>query len=135
MMEIIFLNNNKLISITNTFYSFYFNIVFIINNKTFIINYNKCSRCLIKPDNIDGNLDIFFDLRNSSGFDIIKKNEIKNRIFMKIPSKCYNTLYAFFIYIKYYNIYDDIKVYNTLETLCTYKLFNCRDLYRIISFI
>jgi len=137
-MQTIFNLNDKIISIDISSMETYINIVFIINNKIYDILDNNCYRRIIKSNNIYNNycnLDIFFNIKYSSGLELKKKKVSKYREFMKIPSKYYNTLYAFFIYTKYYIIYDDIKYYNKLYTIYTYKIFNCRDLYRIISFI
>jgi len=71
-----------------------------------------------------------------SGYQLTKNNSAKYREFTKIPSTFYNTLYAFFIYNKYYNIYNNIKHYHMHDdSINYYKLFNCRDLYRIYSYI
>ena len=78
----------------------------------------------------------FFDEICSSGYKLVKNNNKKFRNFIQIPSIFYNTLYAFFIYNKYYTIYKNFKKYNTLDRLIySYKLFNSRDLYRIVAFI
>jgi hypothetical protein len=115
-------------------------------NKTYT-NFNNISweLCFNKPYTIYSNTvskrylyNIFFVIwayYSYSGCELIKKNDIKTRKFMTIPSIIYNTLYVFFIYNKYYTFYNDYKYYDMLDTIYTYKLFNCRDLYRIVAFI
>jgi len=145
-MSIDFNIPKKIISINldNKYENSEFTIIIILHNKTYNIIDNIYFGCFINPYNYDSNIlcignwgmSIVIDNGYSDdGFEIIKNEESKYREFMTISYKLYNTIYAFFIYIKYYTIYNNIKEYYMLDTIYTYKLFNCRDLYRIVAFI
>jgi hypothetical protein len=133
MCIIKFYINDKLI--INVNYRTYINIIFIINNKIYDIVDNNFYRRLIKSNNLNYNLKIIFHLMYFSGWELNKKDKTKYRELMKINYTLYNTLYVFFIYTKYYTIFNGKKNYLFLIDIYSKKIFNCRDLYRIISFI
>ena len=123
-MSVIFYIPEKIISIR--FYTTYkncFTIKFCLYNKTYTSfkqNYYDTVSFYYeyKTHNVDNNLSFkIFDNIYLSRLDIIKNNNRKYRNFIKIPSTFYNTIYAFFIYNKYYTIYDNIKYYNKLYTI------------------
>ena len=74
-----------------------------------------------------------------------KKNSYKYIYFKFIlfPNNIYY-IYLFFIYSKYFSFIVnnddddnniDFKQYSNINTIYSYKLFNCRDYYKIFSFI
>jgi len=68
---------------------------------------------------------------------IYKNNKDKIRIFIQINPLYKLCLYSYFIYNKYYNKYNNSKYYHYLinDAINEKKLFNCRDFYKIFSFI
>jgi hypothetical protein len=141
MLNIIFYINDELISINNTSYCSYINIVIIIDNKTYTIGKDIVWYFTSPTSNNENYINYaygkFFDIIRGSGYSIAKNNNKKVRKIISLPSKFYNTLYAFFIYNKYYTIYKNFKNYNIIDNrvIYSYKLFNCRDFYRIFTFI
>jgi hypothetical protein len=141
MLNIIFYINDELISINNTSYCSYINIVIIIDNKTYTIGKDIVWYFTSPTSNNENYINYtygkFFDIICGSGYSIAKNNNKKVRKIISLPSKFYNTLYAFFIYNKYYTIYKNFKNYNIIDNsvIYSYKLFNCRDFYRIFTFI
>jgi len=133
MCIIKFYINDKLI--INVHYRTYINIIFIINNKIYDIVDNNFYRRLIKSNNLNYNLTIIFHIMYFSGWELNKKDKTKYRELMKINYTLYNTLYVFFIYTKYYTIFNGKKNYLFLKDIYSKKIFNCRDLYRIVTFI
>ncbi len=133
MCIIKFYINDKLI--INVNYRTYINIIFIINNKIYDIVDNNFYRRLIKSNNLSYNLTIIFHIMYFSGWELNKKDKTKYRELMKINYTLYNTLYVFFIYTKYYTIFNGKKNYLFLKDIYSKKIFNCRDLYRIVTFI
>jgi len=65
---------------------------------------------------------------------IYKYNAYKKRLLI-IGNIIYDTMYSFFIYNKYHKI-DNIKKYEyMIQNISSRKRFNCRDFYKIYSFI
>jgi len=75
----------------------------------------------------------FFYLTNYSNFKLFKNYFYKCRM-VRIKSIKYNIIYLFFIYNKYYT-YGKVKTYDTMRSISSKKIYNCRDFYKIYSYI
>ena len=76
-----------------------------------------------------------YDLTVGVYYNKIYKNKYsKERHYKIIPIKIY-TYYSYFIYSKYYNSYWGKNYLYNMQLICLKKIFNCRDYYRLISFI
>ena len=76
-----------------------------------------------------------FNLCESSLNQLFKNENWKGKYFnnMKI---LYNMIYSYFIYNKYYTLCNYDKYYITfINNIYDYKIFNCRDFYKLYSFI
>ena len=73
---------------------------------------------------------------SESGYYICKNKRCKFIIYSNIYN-LFNTFYTYFIYNKYYNSKKIDKLYRHIlcDSINSYKLFNCRDYYKILSFI
>jgi len=76
-----------------------------------------------------------YDLTLNVSYNKIYKNKCsKERYYNFIPIKIY-TYYSYFIYSKYYNSFCSKNYLYNMQMICLKKIFNCRDYYRLISFI
>jgi hypothetical protein len=76
-----------------------------------------------------------YDLSVTISYNKIYKNKCsKERYYTIIPVIMY-TYYAYFIYSKYYNSFCSKNYLYNIKSISLNKIFNCRDLYRLISFI
>ena len=80
------------------------------------------------------------DINQVSIYIINKNNKEKIRNIIKFKKIYPLCLYSYFIYNKYYSRYNNKKkiyanVFIDIDTINEIKLFNCRDLYKIYSFI
>jgi len=141
-MSIIFDINKKIINIIDISE---YKIIYINVSIEYIINYikylyNSTSACCkqIYYDRRDYKYIKFFDLILESGINI-KKDTICKIIVYNYIYKKYNTFYSYFIYNKYYTCTSIEKIYQEYQdidsSINSFKLFNCRDYYKILSFI
>jgi len=72
-----------------------------------------------------------------SGFYNLYKNSLlKRRMLIKNNNIIYDIVYSYFIYNKYYNFSNRKEYYfNFNKLINSNKLFNCRDYYKIYSYI
>jgi hypothetical protein len=71
---------------------------------------------------------------------IHKNNKEKIRYIIKLSYIYSICVYSYFIYNKYYSMYNNnkkfyINMFTDIDTINEKKLFNCRNLYKIYSFI
>ncbi len=73
---------------------------------------------------------------NETYYNIFKNNYLQKKRRLNIININYIIIYySYFIYIKYYS-FSNIKVYiNINNSITSKKLFNCRDYYKIYSYI
>ena len=136
-MQIFFINNN----VVQTLNSFNDNnkYVVIVIHHNIIYGYNDNINCYYRLvyNNQNHKYIKFFNIYYDSGYQINKNKNtfvyFKKRFFI-IQSIIYNFFYSYFIYNKYYN-YINTKDYYNMKTINHLKLFNCRDYYKIYSFI
>ena len=81
-----------------------------------------------------------FNPISNKSYIMLFKNDIYKSIYMYKLGILYDTIYSYFIYNKYYRSYTKLKYYNIFFDIKTVsklniKIFNCRDLYKIILFI
>ena len=69
-----------------------------------------------------------------SFYRIYKNGLLKTNI-LYINRIKYNTFYSYFIYNKYYTILNRKEYSHNIKSINSKKLFNCRDLYKIYSYI
>ena len=112
-----------------------------INNTRYSYNGNKAwSKELFKKNYCKYSLFNyikFFDLKQKyhSYYRISKYDYHKTVYFIKIPSIEFHVIYSYFIYNKYYSLLNMNDKYYTSYSIYSYKLFNSRDLYKLISYI
>ena len=74
----------------------------------------------------------FFCLPNGSLYRLCKDYNFRVRI-LHIQNIIYNLFYSYFINNKYYN--SNVKTYSKMLSISYKKIFNCRDYYKIHSYI
>ncbi len=78
----------------------------------------------------------YYIIVNMDSYIHISKNDShKNKYFNNILYKDFNIYYIYFIYNKYYSIFNSKKDYFFVTTIYAKKIFNCRDYYMLHSFI
>jgi len=132
------INNNKLINVEKSIIRSIFCLKIQINH---IITYSyyeyaKCSYILYYS-NMYSYIKMF-NMLNYFTYDCyyrINKNSLTKHRMLNTTTIIHDIIYSYFIYNKYYT-YSDIKKYFTIqESITSKKRFNCRDFYKIYSYI
>jgi len=130
MVIIIFEQNqvNKIVTVDKGYYFQYLNKYI---NLEYILSLDE-STCIVYKKNGYK----YLKYKKDSYYQIIKNEDlIKSREFNIIHIKYDIIYYSYFIYIKYYNISNIKDYFYSIDTITSRKLFNCRDYYKIYSFI
>ena len=146
MLEFLFYKNKKIINIA--YIDNYLNLYSYINNYIEIIIYNEYHKAIFFKISLN---QVIYEKLCKYGYRYIKdyciteniksyitrskNNSHKNKYLYSILYKYYHILYIYFIYTKYYTIFNGKKDYLILIDIYSKKLFNCRDHYILHSFI
>ena len=119
-------NNNIYLSliIPMKLYNIKYNYYCYLRNSKYLYNNNDVSYYY---NTYDFTLHFYYN-------KIYKDSYNKERHYNKLPFIMY-TYYAYFIYSKYYNSYYRKKYLYNMKSIGLKKLFNCRELYKLIAFI
>jgi len=139
IMQICFQNNNVIQIVIDELLSHSKNVIVTFKVKKTFYYYGYIHIFYRIEFDLEHSYSKYFSFCGMRGpaLEIMKKSNIKLR-FDDRPILCYKFFYIYFIYNKYYSFYNT-KSYDLINDNCKNKsyrkLFNCRDYYKLHSYI